>query len=465
MNPSIKENASLIAFLIRFIDSTIIVASGLLCFYFLEPVKDFPHYNGFVPQNYLTVIILGFIFSAWWFPAFKVYQGWRGNNLLSEIRALLFAWGCSLVGVLAFIFFTKTATEFSRHWLLLWFVSAYLLLVLLRYAVHGMLNKMHSNGYNLRHIVLVGGGDLSTLIAKKIHKATWMGIKIHGVFSDKSESNKTDLPYLGTLDDVLSYVEERGIDQVWITLPLKKMEIIEALCKQLHSVVSEVKLVPDISSLRLLNYSTSYLDGTPIINMSVSPMSSTNRLIKWMEDKTLSLLILIVVSPLLCLIALSVKLTSPGPIFYKQERIGSNGKKFQMLKFRSMPINNEAEIKWGNAQSKQKTKIGSFLRRTSLDELPQFINTLKGDMSIVGPRPERTVFVDQFKYEIDHYMQKHLVHAGITGWAQVNGWRGDTCLKTRIDHDLFYVENWSLWFDLKIIWMTLVGGINKGDSI
>jgi putative colanic acid biosynthesis UDP-glucose lipid carrier transferase len=242
------------------------------------------------------------------------------------------------------------------------------------------------------------------------------------------------------------------------------MEYIEELCQQLHSTVVEIKLVPDIASLRLLNYSTTYLDGMPIINLSISPMSLSNKMIKWLEDKVLASFILMAISPLLIVIAIGIKLTSKGPVFYRQERIGVNGKKFNMLKFRSMPVNDNKDIIWGNADAKQKTKIGQFLRTTSLDELPQFINVLKGDMSIVGPRPERTVFVEQFKHEIDSYMQKHLVQAGITGWAQVNGWRGDSSLKNRLEYDLFYIENWSLLFDLKIIMMTVYKGFNQGDK-
>jgi putative colanic acid biosynthesis UDP-glucose lipid carrier transferase len=464
MNFSAKENASLLALFLRLIDSVIIIASGMLCFYLLEPIKHFPSYTGYLSEKYLTVIVLGFIFSAWWFPAFNLYQSWRGSNISTEIRALLLGWSCSLLGVLAFIFFTKTATDFSRHWLFLWFTSSFILLSLLRVTLRWLLKKVRNNGYNLRSIVLVGGGNLSQQVAKKIQKASWMGLKIQGVFADTLTTNQ-DLPTLGNINQVLAYINKNNIDQVWITLPLKEMEQIEQLCKQLHSTVVDVKLVPDIASLRLLNYSTTQLDGMPIINMSVSPMSNTNRLLKWIEDKVLSLLILLIISPLLCIIALAVKLTSPGPIFYKQERIGSNGKKFQMLKFRSMPVESDNNLEWGQANKKQKTMIGTFLRKTSLDELPQFINVLKGDMSIVGPRPERTVFVNKFKHEIDSYMQKHLVHAGITGWAQANGWRGDTCLKTRIDYDLFYVENWSLWFDLKIIWMTLFKGFNNGDKV
>ncbi len=463
MTPSMKENASALVLCIKLVDSLIIVASGMICFFALEPIKHFPAYDSYMPENYLTLIVLGFIFSAWWFPKFNVYQSWREASIAVEIRALLFSWSCSLLGLLAFIFFTKTATEFSRHWFILWYISTFITLVAMRLTLRSVLHKMRSKGYNLRYIVLVGSGDLSKEVTKKIQSAPWMGLKISGYFFDIAMRNEMHLPCLGEIKDLIPYVKENKIDQVWITLPLKEIEQIENLCSQLHSVLVEVKLVPNIASLRLLNHSTADINGMTILNLSRPYMSSANRLIKWLEDKVLASLILIIISPLLLIIATAIKLTSPGPIFYKQERVGSNGKVFQMLKFRSMPVNIDKDNIWGNAKSKQKTKIGQFLRKTSFDELPQFINVLKGDMSIVGPRPERTIFVDQFKHEIDSYMQKHIVQAGITGWAQVNGWRGDTCLRTRLEYDLFYIENWSLWFDLKIIWMTLYKGFNNGQ--
>ena len=202
--------------------------------------------------------------------------------------------------------------------------------------------------------------------------------------------------------------------------------------------------------------------GLPILNLSVTPMTGVNKLIKAIEDKCFALLILLLISPLLLVVSIVIKLSSSGPIFYRQERVGWNGKTFSILKFRSMPVSNEEQgIEWGT-KGKQTTRFGSFIRKTSIDELPQFFNVLKGDMSIVGPRPERTVFVEQLKDEIPGYMKKHLVKAGITGWAQVNGWRGDTDLNKRIEYDLYYIENWSLWFDIKVIIMTLYKGfINK----
>ena len=454
-----KEKASLLLATIKLFDWLLIVACGVASFYILEPVKHFPAYQGLMPEHYLTALLLGFLFSAWLFPIFNVYKSWRGSGIAEEILTLLFSWTCAILGLLAFIFFTKTATEYSRHWFLLWFGSAYIGLIFSRIALRILLHTIRNKGFNQRHIVLVGSGELNRQVRNKLESSSWMGLNIAGYFDNKD--NDKHLNYLGDFDSVADYVEQHDIDQVWITLPLTEMDKIEALSRQLHSVAVDVMLIPDIVSLRLLNYSVSHLDGLAIINMSVSPMSSGNVVIKWLEDKLLASLILILISPVMIMIAIAVKLSSPGPVFYKQERISWNGKKFNMLKFRSMPVNTDKRTGgpiWGNAANKQITWVGQLLRSSSLDELPQFINVLKGDMSIVGPRPERTVFVEQFKHEIDGYMQKHLVQAGITGWAQVNGFRGDTCLKTRIDYDLFYVENWSLWFDLKIIILTLFKG-------
>lgn len=189
-------------------------------------------------------------------------------------------------------------------------------------------------------------------------------------------------------------------------------------------------------------------------------MRGFNRYIKAIEDRVLSCLILILISPILFLLTIGVKLSSPGPIFYRQKRLSWNGQEFEMLKFRSMPVDAESHTGavWAKKEDNRATKFGSFLRKTSLDELPQFINVLKGDMSIVGPRPERPEFVEKFKHDIPNYMQKHLVKAGITGWAQIHGWRGNTDLKKRIECDLYYIENWSLWLDLKIIFTTIFKG-------
>ena len=253
------------------------------------------------------------------------------------------------------------------------------------------------------------------------------------------------------------------IDEVWLALPLADVNAIQRILHALRHSAASIRLAPDLFTLRLINHGVSEVLGVSMYDLSTSPMTGMNQFVKWCEDKLLSAFILMLISPVMLAVAIGVKLSSRGPVFYRQERVGLNNRPFAMLKFRSMPVDVEKDgVRWGGAATKTTSRFGQFIRKTSLDELPQFINVLKGDMSIVGPRPERSVFVEQFKDEIPDYMKKHLVKAGITGWAQIHGLRGDTDLKTRIEYDLFYIENWSFWMDLKIIFLTVFKGfVNK----
>jgi putative colanic acid biosynthesis UDP-glucose lipid carrier transferase len=210
-----------------------------------------------------------------------------------------------------------------------------------------------------------------------------------------------------------------------------------------------------------MHHSLSEIAGVPVVNISYSAIDGVNEIVKACEDYLMAAVLLVLASPLMLLIAIGVKISSPGPVLYRQQRIGWNEKVFTMFKFRTMPIEIEKESGpvWASKIDKRATRFGAFLRNTSLDELPQLLNVLKGEMSLIGPRPERPMFVEKFKDEVPHYMKKHLVKAGLTGWAQVHGWRGNTCLHTRIEHDLYYIENWSLWLDVKIINMTVFRGL------
>lgn len=458
-----KDYASQIIYLARLLDSVLIFASSSLCFYLLKPYKDFPEYTGWMPDGYLNAVGVTILLSLWWFPKFNVYRSWRGASLFSEFQPLAKAWGSTFVGLTAFIFFTKTADDYSRHWLGLWFLTAFAVMALVRVILRALLRHMRKQGKNLRHIVLVGNEDRCLEIAKRLEEAPWLGLAVLGYFgTDKDGKTLQTIEQIGQITDLPNYLQTHSIDQVWIAMSLRDIDVLETLIKALSKTAVEVLLVPDIFGWRLLNHSVVQINGLPLINLTVSPIKGINVFTKWLEDKILAFLILLLISPLFVVIAIAIKLTSNGPIFYSQERIGWSGKPFKILKFRTMPEHKDLENGqpiWGNASNKQPTKIGTFLRKHSLDELPQFINVLKGDMSIVGPRPERTMFVEEFKHEIEGYMQKHLVKAGITGWAQVNGWRGDTCLQTRIEHDLYYIENWSLWFDLKIILLTMTRGL------
>jgi putative colanic acid biosynthesis UDP-glucose lipid carrier transferase len=260
-----------------------------------------------------------------------------------------------------------------------------------------------------------------------------------------------------TVDAVARDLDAGNVDQVWIALPLRADALFRELLLQLRRHSVGVRLVPDIFNFALLNHLVTEVAGLPVINLAESPLSGLNRAIKGTEDFVLSLLLLVIASPLMLLIALGLKLSSPGPAIYAQERATWNGRHFMMRKFRTMPVDAEAASGpvWSSQGERRATPFGAFLRRSSLDELPQLLNVLQGDMSLVGPRPERPEFVEQFRRQIPGYMQKHLVKAGITGWAQVNDLRGDTDLTRRIEYDLYYIDNWSLMFDLRVLCLTL----------
>jgi putative colanic acid biosynthesis UDP-glucose lipid carrier transferase len=324
-----------------------------------------------------------------------------------------------------------------------------------------VLRQVRRRGYNLRHIVIAGAGNLGRNVAERLRTAPWAGFAIRGFYDDDpalADARPAGLPVLGTLDQLLADVEVGGVDQVWITLPLRADQRIRELISGLQQTPVQVRFVPDIYNFNLLHHSVTEIEGLPVINVTDSPLDGAGLVVKQVEDFVLALVFTLLALPALLAIAIGVKLSSPGPILHRQERVTWNGRRFWMLKFRSMPVSAEAATGpvWATVGEERATPFGAFLRRYSLDELPQFLNVLRGDMSIVGPRPERPEFVERFKRDIPGYMQKHLVKAGITGWAQVNDLRGDTDLALRIQYDLYYIEHWSIWFDLRIIGLTLL---------
>jgi Undecaprenyl-phosphate glucose phosphotransferase len=259
-------------------------------------------------------------------------------------------------------------------------------------------------------------------------------------------------------------VIDQKVDIVLITLPLSARERLKRILEDIGDEMVSIMLIPDLIEFATLRGGIGEFEGMPIISLRDTPLYGWNLVIKRVTDVVLSVTILFAVSPLMFVILVLVKATSKGPAFYSQERMGLDGKIFSMLKFRTMETQAEKETGpvWASKGDSRRTPIGTFLRRTSLDELPQFLNVLRGDMSIVGPRPEREFFIQQFRSRIPKYMLRHKMKAGITGWAQINGWRGNTSLEKRIEYDLFYIENWSLWFDMEIMWLTIWRGlVNK----
>jgi putative colanic acid biosynthesis UDP-glucose lipid carrier transferase len=415
-----------------------------------------------LPAPYTSVVGVAVLLAALLFPRFDLYKAWRSASIFDEVRAISFAWVLVLFLLFAFAFTTQSGIKFSRGWIGIWAALGWVVLVSGRILLRVGLRWLRSHGFNQRHIVIVGSNNLGGEVVRRLVGSPWMGLQVEIFFCTDAhmpEMKAYRVPVVGGTAAIAEYVENKRIDQVWIALPFKDEDTVKSLLHELRHSTVDIRYVPDLFGFRMMNYSLSEVAGLPVMDMSVSPMEGTNRIFKALEDRALSLLILLLISPLMIFIAIGVKLSSPGPVFYRQERVGWNGKIFMMFKFRSMPENVEgAGVQWGGAKNKPVTPFGAFLRKSSLDELPQFINVLKGDMSIVGPRPERPMFVEKFKDEIPDYMKKHLVKAGITGWAQINGWRGDTDLAKRIEHDLYYIENWSVWFDLRIILLTVYRG-------
>jgi len=416
-------------------------------------------------MNYWRLVSITVIFALLVLGSSSLYDSWRGRGLLAEFGKVLVKMTVIFAALLAYTTAIQVTDELSRLWLGLWFALTLTGAAILRMCIRGVAGWIRAKGADLRSAVIVGGGPDSQHIVSSLNSATWAGIDVRGWFSTPSDrGGAPEVARLGELEGLGAYVEAHHIDQVWIALPMRDEDNIARALNQLQHSTADIKFVPDMFGIHLLNHSVEQVAGLPVINLQQTPLQGGARLIKALEDRILAGLILLAISPVMAAIAIAVKLSSPGPIFYRQERMSWNNKTFWMLKFRSMPVDAEGAsgAVWAKAGENRATRVGSFLRKTSLDELPQFINVLLGDMSIVGPRPERPVFVHQFKHEIPSYMKKHMVKAGITGWAQVNGWRGSTDLHKRIECDIFYIENWSLSFDLKIILLTIFKGfINK----
>jgi Undecaprenyl-phosphate glucose phosphotransferase len=320
---------------------------------------------------------------------------------------------------------------------------------------------LRSRGFNQSLAILVGTGRVARKTARGLRRASWMGIKVLGYVEDQPSRWTEDLHILGTTADLPQLIEKYQIGHVFICLPLSRYHEARRVFDVVSQSLVEVRLVADVPELAGLSLTTTNLDGLPVIGLRESPHFGLNVVIKRVMDIALSLFGLIVLAPLLLLLALVVKLTSPGPVFYRQERCGLNGQPFAMLKFRSMRVDAEHQTGavWARKDDPRRTLFGSFMRQTSLDELPQLINVLRGDMSLVGPRPERPVFISQFRRTIPNYMARHSVKSGITGWAQVHGWRGNTSLRKRVQYDLYYITHWTPWLDLRILVMTVFKGL------
>jgi Undecaprenyl-phosphate glucose phosphotransferase len=332
----------------------------------------------------------------------------------------------------------------------------------LREVVREVLERRWRAGIGLKRILIAGSGELGRLVADKILEHRELGYQIVGFVDDRSGDHLgyRGFPFLGTVDEASEIAAREGIDHLYVALPPEQHVAMLQLIESTSREFVDVKVVPDLLQVIALRARLEDLDGVPVININDVPLQGFNSIVKRTIDIILSAVALLVLTIPLAIVALLVRITSRGPVFYYQERMGLDGKSIIIVKFRSMFEGAEAGTGpvWARQNDPRVTPFGRFLRRSNLDEMPQLWNVLRGDMSIVGPRPERPHFVEQFKHKIPQYMLRHKVKAGLTGWAQVHGWRGNTSIEKRIEYDLYYIENWSVSLDLKIMWLTLLRG-------
>jgi Undecaprenyl-phosphate glucose phosphotransferase len=420
---------------------------------------DFTTY--FIWNMIYTIVAL--IFSA----TLGLYSSKRRKTFAFELFRIIQVHMFSLFVFMSILFTLKTI-DVSRIYLLIFISVNILLSVIYRYIVKKGLKRLRKNGFNKRFILVLGAGRLGIQFYENVKKHPELGYEVIGFLDDfRDEINDINkgLAILGDLSKLEILLGQQLVDEVVVALPLYAHEKFHDIVMVCEKMGVKVLIIPDYYNFLPARPSIDTFGEMPLINVRDVPLDEIQfRFFKRTFDIVFSLFVLIVTSPLLLVMAIFVKLSSPGPVIFKQERVGLNRRTFYMYKFRSMKqlTIEEESIQWTTQNDPRKTWFGSFIRKTSLDELPQFINVLKGDMSVVGPRPERPYFVDKFKEEIPKYMIKHHVRPGITGWAQVNGLRGDTSIEDRIKHDIFYIENWTFLFDIKIILKTFISGlVNK----
>ncbi len=459
----LKAHSKFFENLLLLADLAIVTACWLAAYAFRFFADPIPVRHGIPPlRPYVFLLLPMLLIWPVVFRAFGLYRPRRLGSRLGEVVDVAKACSTAVLAVTALTFFIRQF-EFSRLVLLYFWILSIAGLCLMRGLFREILRLLRRRGYNVRYALLVGWGEVAEGVIRRLGEHPELGIQVRGCLLDPAADAPAPagLPVLGGLEALPQLLQAQEIDHVFVALPLEAATRLPEVLKGLDQVPVEVWVVPDFSRYVTLRGGVEDLGGLAFISLQGSPVHGWGRVRKRGLDILVAGTLLIVLSPLFGLIALLVKLTSRGPILYRQERMGLDGRTFSMLKFRSMHIDAEAETGpvWARARDPRRTRLGAFLRTTSLDELPQLWNVFKGEMSLVGPRPERPVFIQEFRQRIPRYMLRHTVKAGMTGWAQVNGWRGDSCLEKRIEHDLYYIEHWSPWFDLKILWLTLWKGL------
>ncbi len=468
----IKDNQKILNRLHVLLDGLIIVGAYSLAFY-LRFYSILSHTLFETPKKYflplsmcaqaLIYVVPGYLLLNY---MFNLYTPKRVKSRLRELWGLLQS---NTVGIVLFILvlYLVKQEHFSRSMLATFAVLNVLLSFIFRLLIHKLLKLTRKHGYNLKHILVVGYSRSSeTYIDKIRHNPQW-GYFIHGILDDNipNGTQYKGIAVTGTIEELAKVLSENKLDEIAIALSVNEYSKLEGIVSICEKFGVHTKFIPDYYSFIPTKPYTEDLDGLPVIHIRNVPLSNSfNMFFKRAVDIIGASIALLIFGIPMIIVSLIIKFTSPGPIIFSQVRVGLHNRDFKMYKFRSMEVQSDNKEKkaWTTMNDPRVTNIGKIIRKTSIDELPQLINVLKGDMSLVGPRPERPFFVEKFKEEIPRYMIKHQVRPGITGWAQINGYRGDTSIRKRIDHDLYYIENWNMELDIKILFLTIFKGfVNK----
>ncbi len=436
----------------------------LLRAYEASPRQGTPPFGNYVGMMALNVLAIAVVFFF-----YKLYHLRRGISQLDELGSIFTAVSISvIVGMALTAFVYRSDLDYPRAMIAYFWVLALVLIGLARVAHHALRSALYRRGWAESRLLIVGAGEAGHLILDKIRSSPQLGYRPVG-FLDDSSAGRTiqGLPVLGQVNELGEVVHSHAVAEVIIALP-------EASHQELLSVLSHcedgkvsIKVFPDVFQIMASEVNIGDLNGLPLLTMRDVALRGWRLTLKRSVDLVISAIVLVLISPLMLLIALLIKLDSPGPAIYWQERMGLDAIPFPCFKFRSMRQDAEAETGpvWAQAGDPRRTRVGALLRKISFDELPQFVNVLLGHMSLVGPRPERPVFVEQFRQMVPRYMERHYEKAGITGWAQVNGLRGNTSIWERTKYDLYYIEHWSLWFDFKIMILTVLKFLHDPNAV
>jgi len=460
---TIQNNTNAFAFFYRLVDIVAIKLGLLVAILF---------YNVTYIQQYFIMFLVASMAYILVAESLSLYRSWRSGYFKQIVFYTFISWAIAAVLVLSYLFFTKSSEEFSRVAIAIWFVLSYVFLISWRYAFSIMLGKMRIKGYNTRKIAIIGLTKNGRRLAQQILEHPETGYRLTAIYDDRS-SDRIDPNYHeylgGSIEEGVDKAKNNDFDAVYIALPITAEKRIKEILFLLGDTTANVQLVPDLFIYSLMQASMSHVGEIQTISVHGSSMQGTNIALKRVEDILLSLAILTIITIPMIVISAIIKMTSRGPILFKQDRYGLDGKKIKVWKFRSMTVaENSDKVVQATKNDVRITPFGGFLRRTSLDELPQFINALQGHMSVVGPRPHAVAHNEEYRKQVDYYMLRHKVKPGITGWAQVNGWRGETDtidkMEMRIKFDLEYIRTWSLWLDCKIVLFTIFRSFNDKNA-